>query len=368
MTHVVVVGAGVVGAAVAFRLAQSGARVTVLEAGRPGGATSLASFAWMNSNDKEPMAYHQLNTGGMAEHHRLREELGGAPWLHAHGNIEWKTHASAVQKLSEKVARLRSWGYQAEILTHAEVAALEPEFAPPADAPWFAFYPGEGYVDTPLLIGGLLRAARRHGATVRTQTPVAGFVRDGTRVTGAKTADGETVGADVVVLAAGHRTDTVGSLLGVRIPMAPSPGYLMISAASPVRLNATLHAPDVSVRHDGAGRIMMRSGEFDPQTWEGMPRSPMPAFWETVYARTIALLPALAGTSIETFRVGVRPIPADGFPIVGPVPGTPGAYVVCAHSGVTMAPLLGRLAAREIMAGDVDARLSPYRPERLITG
>src|SRR5438067_6416414 len=86
---VAVIGAGVVGASVAHRLAEAGARVTVLEQGRVGGGTSGASFAWTNAHLKPPRAYHDLNVAGMRAHAALREELGALPWWHGGGSVEW---------------------------------------------------------------------------------------------------------------------------------------------------------------------------------------------------------------------------------------------------------------------------------------
>jgi glycine/D-amino acid oxidase-like deaminating enzyme len=69
---------------------------------------------------------------------------------------------------------------------------------------------------------------------------------------------------------------------------------------------------------------------------------------------------------VESIRVGVRSIPRDGFPLIGPVPGLDGFYTIATHSGVTMGPLLGRIATREILDGDVDDRVLGYRPERFV--
>ena len=87
---------------------------------------------------------------------------------------------------------------------------------------------------------------------------------------------------------------------------------------------------------------------------------------ESLLAPATGVLPALAGARIESYRLGIRSIPADGFPAVGPVPGFPGFHVVATHSGVTMGPLLGRLTAQEVLDGNQDERLAPYRPDRLI--
>jgi glycine/D-amino acid oxidase-like deaminating enzyme len=93
---------------------------------------------------------------------------------------------------------------------------------------------------------------------------------------------------------------------------------------------------------------------------------PLPETAHHVYERAVSVLPTLAGTPMQAALVGVRSIPGDGYPFVGPVPGVEGMYLVCTHSGVTMGPLLGRIAAREIMTDTVDPRLETFRPERLI--
>ena len=69
--------------------------------------------------------------------------------------------------------------------------------------------------------------------------------------------------------------------------------------------------------------------------------------------------------SIESARVGTRPMPVDGLPIVGPA--VAGLYVVVTHSGMTLGPLLGELAAAELLGGEPDARLAPYRARRCVT-
>src|SRR3712207_618172 len=85
----IVIGAGSVGANVAYRLAERGARVTLLDAGAPGGATSGASFAWLTAFRRTPRPSSDLSPASMDGHPRLAEELGGASWPHRHGGIHW---------------------------------------------------------------------------------------------------------------------------------------------------------------------------------------------------------------------------------------------------------------------------------------
>src|SRR2546429_6435951 len=107
----IVIGAGMVGANVAYRLAQAGASVTILDAGRPGGGTSGSSFAWLNAFSKTPREYFDLNVASMHEHVALREEFGGAPWLTFVGNLVWADEAGRAA-LRANAERLNAWGYQ----------------------------------------------------------------------------------------------------------------------------------------------------------------------------------------------------------------------------------------------------------------
>ena len=127
---VVVVGAGMLGAALAYRLARAGARVTVVDAGEPGRGTSGSSFAWANANDKTPLDYFRLNKAGMEAHRRLRDDLlaGGddGGWLHEGGGLELAGEAGREALLS-KAARLKDWGYRVEVLDPAAPAVRELE-------------------------------------------------------------------------------------------------------------------------------------------------------------------------------------------------------------------------------------------------
>src|SRR5262249_13637179 len=184
-------------------------RVTVLDAGAPGGGTSSVSFAWTNSFSKTPRDYHDLNTAGMAEHRALVDELGGGAWHKQDGGIAWEEAPTGRARLKEAVERLASWGYPIELIAPADARDLEPDLhiAPHVDE--VVFTPSEGYVEVVPLIGALLAHARRHGARVLPGQRVTGVLRDGARVQGVTTAGGERVLADTVVDCAGPATDEV---------------------------------------------------------------------------------------------------------------------------------------------------------------
>ncbi len=103
------IGAGVLGASVAARLAAAGAQVTLLEQDQPGRATSRWSLAWLNSNDKAPRPYHDLNQAGIRAWAELAPELDGAAWYRPVGHLELAATAGQADALAARVRRLTEW-------------------------------------------------------------------------------------------------------------------------------------------------------------------------------------------------------------------------------------------------------------------
>jgi glycine/D-amino acid oxidase-like deaminating enzyme len=359
---IVVIGAGSVGANVAYRLAERGARVTVVDAGPPGGGTSSISFAWTNSFGKTPRDYHDLNTASMAEHASLARELQGGSWLKQDGGLAWEAAPARRAALKENVERLASWGYPVELISPADAQELEPDLhiAPHVDE--VVFTPSEGYVEVLPLIGALLAAATRRGATVLPGQRVTGMIRTGTHIRGVTTATGQRIEADVVVDCAGPATDDVARLAGVQIPFDRVPGRLVYTTPVASALRRPIHAPGVYFRPDGAGRIVLAEAAHDHDWQESGEAWPAEESLRAVAAH----FPALASARVEATRVGVRPMPRDQRPMLGGIPGLDGFYVVASHSGVTLGPLWGRIVAAEVLDGTLDPRLAPYRPARFL--
>ncbi len=365
VTRIVVIGAGVVGASAACRLAQAGAAVTIVERGRVGGGTSGVSFGWTNANNKPPRPYHDLNVAGMRAHAALRDEFGGTPWWHGGGSVEWVAGEAECEAQRRKVERLRSWGYAAEWLTPPELAALEPDIdrAAVGDAP-IAYCPDEGWLDPVLYAHAMVEAALRAGAALRCGSPVTQTEVERGRVTGVRTAGGDVVAADVVVNCAGRWADEVAQQAGVRIPLAPTAGLLVFTPPVATCLRRVVRAPQCHMHPDGAGRLVLQADDTDRAVAADTEPSPRLPQARDLVRRAAEVLPAIDGAAPEAARIGVRPIPADGVSAVGPVPGVAGYYLIVTHSAVTLAPFLGRAAADEIVHGKAEPRLEPFRPAR----
>ena len=360
--RVAVIGAGIVGASVAFWLSQGGTRVWLVDKAGPASGTTSASFAWLNANNKTPREYFELNRAGMEEHSRLRDELpDGAPWLHQDGNLIWAT-GEDLEDLERRVKRLQSWGYTAEWRSASWVREeLEPSLTIP-DAP-VAYFPEEGWIDAPLLTHSLIGHARRYGTEVRFGSEVRSIEMGGGRVSGVRFADGEHLPVDAVINAAGPGADSVAFLVGRKLPLSPSRGLLARVAVDGELLRRIIHTPHVNLRPDGPRHTLLHHGSVDDKLADGDEEY----LAKELLGRARRIIPALANAELEEVRIGTRPVPADGFSCAGGIKSLPGYYEAVTHSGVTLGPLIGRFLAREILTGEMDPMLASYRPDRFET-
>ena len=361
MTRIIVIGAGVMGASVAYRLAQAGASVTVLEATRVGGGTSGISFAWTNAHKKPPKPYHDLNVGGMKAHAALKDEFGDTPWWHGGGSLEWELEPDrAAQR--ENVAQLQAWGYAAEWISVKQVQELEPDIDPATidDAP-VAYFPEEGWLDPVVYAHAMLSAARRHGAKVIYGARVVDLMMAGDRVTGIRLADSTRYEADIIINCGGRWANDVTRDAGLHLPLASTVGFLVFTPPVAAGLSRIVRTPTIDMRPDGAGRLMLLTDtalSFDAKISPSMPEA---RDW---VRRARLLLPSIGEVEAEAVRIAIRPIPADHFSAIGPMPRTSGYYIAITHSGVTMSPFLGAAVADEIVRGQQRGELADFRPAR----
>jgi glycine/D-amino acid oxidase-like deaminating enzyme len=362
--RIIVIGAGVMGASVAYRAAVAGASVTVLEAGRIGGGTSGISFAWTNSNGKTPRAYHDLNVAGMKAHAALAEEFGAAPWWHGGGSVEWVAPEERPEQQA-RVERLQAWGYAAEWITPQQLLELEPDVDPAliGDAP-IAWFPGEGWLDPVVYAAAMLGFARSRGASVICGARVSDAVLRGGRVTGVKIADGRLFEADMVVNCAGRWANDPVSDAGLHLPLAPTVGFLVFTPPVAARVGRVVRSPIIHARPDGAARLVLHWNPTDAAVaFEPRPSAATPEARDLVQ-RARRLLPWIGDVEPEAVRMAIRPIPGDSFSAVGPVPRVEGYYLAITHSGVTMSPHLGAAVADEVVHGRQCPGLDNFRPAR----
>jgi glycine/D-amino acid oxidase-like deaminating enzyme len=355
--RVVVAGGGIVGAAITYYLTRMGAQVTLLEREQAGRKTSNNSFAWVNAFSRTTRGYYDFARRSVEMYRQLPDELGVDMELHWHGGIHWVDRPDAAEALRTRVKELQSWGHAVEMMSRDELMAREPYLRPTMAAACYASC--DGATHPPSVIRALLQRAQSLGAEARLDTSLVGVeIRHG-RVTGARTPTAVLV-ADVVVNAAGSDAAAVGAMVGVGIPMFPKPGTLVLTVPLPPLVRSVIHTPDIHLRQQADGRILL--GESWTMDTEDTDLSL--ARGQRLLTRAASFLPGLAQAHVETMKIGVRPMPQDEHPIVGPIPGIPGFYVAVTHSGVTLAPLIGQLVAEEVTTGHPSPLLAEYRVER----
>ncbi|WP_345436171.1 FAD-binding oxidoreductase [Actinoallomurus vinaceus] len=355
--RVLVIGAGIVGAAVAAGLTRRGARVTVLEERFPGAGTTGTSFAWVNANAKDPEAYFALNHTAVHAYHAL----GGDGFVPT-GHLEWANGETRRVELGARVERLRDREYAVERITARRAAELEPDLAAQPDGTDYVLFPEEGHVVPAVLLARLLGETRDRGGHVETGAAVR-EIKSGRGGVSVTLADGGVRAADVLVTCAGRWT---GGLVDVpvldpRVSGTVTNGFLVTTTPVPARLARVLTGDRLNVRPDGGGRLMLQALDLDEAA---DPETPPP---DDVGAEMLARLPealtATDGARVERTRVGQRAMPADRLTVAGFTDPEARVYTVVTHSGITLAPLLGDLVAGEVY-GKESALLRPFRPAR----
>ena len=135
------------------------------------------------------------------------------------------------------------------------------------------------------------------------------------------------------------------------MPLAPTCGLLAVSSPLAEGVSRVVHVPGMNFRPDPGGGAVLQSGATDGTVSADTPPDPALPGCATLLEAVARYLPALAGARIVEARVGVRPMPADGFTLAGAVEARPGLYLTVTHSGVTLGPLLGELAVRPRWCG-----------------
>jgi glycine/D-amino acid oxidase-like deaminating enzyme len=366
--HVVVIGAGVYGAAVTSSLVRRGARVTVVDAGAPGAGTSGATFSWTNSCGKQPRPYHDLNVAGMAAHRKLAAEVPRGDWYHENGNLEWAADDAGRAKLRAKVAGVLDYGYEADWLNRAEALRLEPDMDP-AELPddEIAYFPREGWIEPTRLIAHLLSSAVAGGAELVRDDAVTGLDVTGGVVRAVRLASGRLLPADAVVNCAGPRAARIAELAGLVLPMRNTRGALVYTSPVAVSVSRVIHAPHIHLRPDGAGRLLLHHDTTDgaAHVSDTGATSVEQSAVDTVLAAGRALYPGIRAATVESIRVGERPIPADGLPVLGRAVELPNFHFAVSHSGATLSVHAGDLVAAEALGDDQGEALAPFRFERL---
>ncbi|MEU2144917.1 FAD-dependent oxidoreductase, partial [Streptomyces globisporus] len=321
---VVVIGAGIVGAACAFHAASAGLGVTVLDRGPVGAGTTSRGEGNILLSDKEPGPELELARLSRDLWDEVGKELGpGEVEFENKGGLVVASTPEGLAALHAFAARQAAAGIQTELVDRVD--AFEPHIAP--GLPGGVHYPQDAQVQPVLAAAGLLRAAVRRGARVRTGEAVAAVTGTDGRVTGVRTADGAVLAADAVVNAAGTWGGEVGRRLGAPVAILPRRGFVLVTEPLPPMIRHKVYSADyvanVASSDEGletscvvegtrAGTILIGAS----RERVGFDTAMNPAVVALLAAQACRLFPFLRDVHLIRAYRGFRPYCPDHLPVV----------------------------------------------------
>ena len=379
---VVIIGAGIIGSAIARVLSLRGVSVTVIDKGAAAGGTSSSGEGNLLVSDKSPGAELALAQYSL----RLWREL--APQLRSEvdgefPSIEFERKGGVVaafgQQQSEALGRFadaqRLAGVDAQLLGVDEALTMEPKLSPQITSA--VYYPEDAQVQPTIVTEALLASARLAGARVLVHTDVVGPLCDSTgRIVGVRTSRGN-ISADEVVVAAGPWSSQVASLFGGSLSILPRKGFLLVTSRMPKCVihkvydadyvgavgsdNEDLQASTV-IESTASGTILIGSS----RQRVGFNNAIDVEALRKIAVRAIKLMPFLSEVTIMRAYSGFRPYTRDHLPVIGPDTRVPGLWYAAGHegAGIGLAPATAEVIASLMLDEPTAVDATPFAPSR----
>jgi sarcosine oxidase subunit beta len=365
----VIIGGGVVGAAIAFHLTELGLRdVLILERDRAGSGSTGRNAGGIRMQFSSEINV-RLSLLSVPEIENFADITGVDPSFHQVGYLFLVTTASDAAAFERSLALWQRLAVPARRLTAEETRALLPQLDV-SDVRFATFCARDGYADPSSLLRGYLGRARERGARVAEGALVDAIEVSGSRVRAVR-AGGQSVACETVVDAAGAWAADVGRLAGVTIPVTPHRRTIFVTErfdGLPARFPMVIEFATGFYFHRESGGVLMGmppaqevDGFREDVDWEVLPR---------VVERALARAPVLEQAHIKTAWAGLYEDTPDAHPIVGAVGEPAGFIAACGFSGhgVMHAPGVGRLVSELICGKTTSLDLSPLALARFRDG
>ncbi len=377
---VLVVGAGIVGAACAYYLSERGQQVVIIERNFPASGTSRACDGLVLLWDKLPGAEFELGLASQNLWRQLNETLDVDFGFETSGTVFLAELPDQLESGRKKARNLWDAGQHAEMLNPMELRKLEPELAP--DLAGGVLFPDDIQVDPRRATLGMLAAAQRRGTrlysgagVIQIEVPPNGKTGP-TRLT---TPQGE-FEAPAVVCAAGVWSAAIARLAGFHLPIRPRKGHILVSEIAPKKIHHPLLEGDyaASVQSTAEDRQvalvaeMTASGTLllgSSREFAGYDRRVSTGVLQAIAKRAMRFLPGLGQSTIMRSYAGLRPWSPDHLPLIGPMQHAPGFYIASGHegAGIGLAPITGQLIAKWICQEAIPLFAIAVLPDRFGT-
>jgi glycine/D-amino acid oxidase-like deaminating enzyme len=365
-----VVGGGIVGASIALHLAQAGAPVVLFEKTGPAQGATQNSFAWVNAF-VDDTHYRALRLQSLLAYRDLDTRLSlGLVWG---GYINWAASADEAPTVRANARQLDGSPYPVRTITAQDIARLDPNVTPGSvtEALYSAI---DAHLDPVFVTRRLLEHAARAGAKILYPCELTALETSGGRLRGVLTNRGR-FALDRLVVAAGVDSPRLLAMAGYQLNLKHAPGILAHSVGLQPLTRVVHDAPGgLSFKQMVDGSVVGTDAPNPPDIpahrgirahVEQFPSEKLRAYHgNRILTKIAQFLPGAQGVHLERLTLGFRPMPTDEFPVMGALKSVPDIHVAVTHSGVTLAPVVGRLTAEEVLSGSPAEMFTPYRPER----
>jgi len=359
----IVIGGGLVGAAIAYGLTRLGLKPVLLDEGDVAHRASRGNFGlvWVQSKGLGAPHYQRWTRASAGEWPALAGELGARTGLDVGlrqpgglhvclSDEEMEARAAYMAQLAREAGNL---GLEYRMLSHAETAELVPGIGKRVvGASWS---PYDGHASPLYLLRGLHAGFVEAGGTYRPNAGVSEAKVAPNDFT--VTAGGERFSAPCVVLAAGLGNAGLAPMFGLSAPVGPQRGQILVTE----RTRQLLDLPTTTVRQTEEGSVMIGDSKEDAG-FDTLTQTP--AIMRQMAERAVLTFPWLAELNIVRAWSALRVMSADGLPIYDQSEQFPGAFTANCHSGVTLAGAHALLFAPMVAAGALAPELAPFTARR----
>jgi sarcosine oxidase subunit beta len=374
-TDVVVIGGGISGAAAAYELARSGAKVALLEKGQLASMASGWTLAGVRQSGRHP-AELPLAQAAVARWAELARELDADVEYRREGNLRLARTPEDAPVIQSIVAEQQALGLDLVFLPdNTAVREVAPALAETVLAA--SFCPTDGHANPVAAVQAFAAAAQRHGAEIRTETSATAITVARGKVQGVHTDDG-TIAADAVVVAAGVYTPRLCAPLGLDLPIEIGHVSVVQTVAVPPLITQVLGvaSADLALRQEIGGRVRFTGGgtpwphELDALADGNDPVMPPAAHVAAALSRATEVLPALAAAPLARVWGGLLDMTPDALPVIERVPEVEGLVVVAGFSGhgFCLGPVTGEIVRDLVQRGTTAYPISPFRSGRFDHG
>ena len=382
-TDVAIIGGGVIGASIAYRLAKAGKKVVLCEMNDFGAGATGACDQCVFLQSKNPGIHLKLALDSSDIFENLAEELDYPIDFFRHGGMITIENEMEMKVMSDFAKKQKKLGLDVRIISRAEAADVQRGLA--EHLLGCTYSPVDGHVNPFKLTFGYVEAAQRYGAKFLIDTEVTGFWREGKRIRGIKTS-GADVEAPITVLAAGAWTPILAEKLGLAVPIKPRRGQIAITepVAPYIRGNilsgqyimAKYHpeiltnAEDPAIRL-GVGLSITQTvrGEMligATREFAGYDTSNTREGVRELLKNAARIIPGLSNLHVVRVMAGLRPYTSDGLPLLGFIQGMEGLFLATGHEGdgIALSAITGVIACQLICEGKAYMDVSELDPGR----